>query len=398
MSDSRTEGRRPGSRKFRPALDGRLEERVMLNGTPPMSLREYLGTARGILRNPQPRVAYNANWPPFLQNAPQFNREFRRIPAAATQTIRGGKAANVITVNGTQYRIQLAYMTNTVGTSTVEGTAGNYSQGSGTAPLAQIQPANYPQAPGTVRVYPMPGGKIGIIVDGSTENTQLTINPLPHGIRKGYAHSYAYGMSGQTHLVNVGQITVNSGRIGSIEGYHTANLSGPIVIGDNTTVDRIAFNAILPGASIRTGGSLNTLEVLQSITLNTGTNIEIGRDLNLLNAGGNIDLSNGSQFKIGRDLAAVLQPPKGTGTGSNVLTLNLNLVGTTFSGILPPQVGTYIQGNLTVGPGSAFVIGRNVNQPIYIIGDIIGASRIVIPNSTVQPPGNTLLNLGQVIP
>ena len=31
-----------------------------------------------------------------------------------------------------------------------------------------------------------------------------------------------------------------------------------------------------------TGGTVNTLDVLQGITLKTGTNIQIGRDLNLL--------------------------------------------------------------------------------------------------------------------
>ena len=225
-------------------------------------------------------------------------------------------------------------------------------------------------------------------------NTELTINPLPQPIRKGYAHSYAYGQSGKDHLLNVGQITVNSGSIGAIEGFHSADLSGPVVISGTQTVDRIAFNSIQPGASIVTGGSLNTLDVLQGITLNTGTSIQIGRDLNLLNVGQNIDLSNGSQIKIGRDIGAILQPPKGTGTGSNVLTLNFNTLGNIVAGNLPGSVSAFIQGNLNVGPGSAFVIGRNVAQSIYILGNITGASRVVIPSSTVSPTSNTLLNPG----
>ena len=161
----------------------------------------------------------------------------------------------------------------------------------------------------------MPNGAIGIVVDGSTPNTELTINPLPKAIRKGYAHSYAYGLGGETHLINIGQITINSGTIGSIEGFHTADLSGPINIPSTATVDRIAFNAILPGASITTGGTVNTLDVYQGITLNTGTSIQIGNpsvnidnsivpvgDLNLLNVGGNIVLENGSQIIVGRDI------------------------------------------------------------------------------------------------
>jgi hypothetical protein len=389
------EGRRSPTRVFRPALDGRLEDRILLSGK--QTLHQYVGTSLGILRHPQPHVAYNLNMPPFALNAARWNRQFRTIHAAASQTIRGGQAVNVVSVDGTHYRIQLSYISNTVATSAGDGAGGTYTQATPSPASSIIQPTTYPQPQGVVRVYAMPGGRLGIIVDGSTPNTELTINPLPHPIRKGYAHSYAYGMAGQTHLINIGQITINSGSIGAIEGFHSADLSGPVVIGAPTTVDRIAFNAILPGASIQTGGSLNTLDVLQGITLNTGTSIVIGRDLNLLNAGADIILSNGSQINIGRDLGAVLQPPKGTGTGSNVLTLNLNLVGTQFTGNLPPEVSTFIQGNLTIFPGSAFVVGRAVDQPIYIIGDINGASRVVIPHSNVTS-GSTLLNLGTVTP
>jgi hypothetical protein len=170
------------------------------------------------------------------------------------------------------------------------------------------------------------------------------------------------------------------------------------VVPGTTTVDRIAFNSLQPGASIQTGGDLNTLDVLQGITLTTGTNIQIGRDLNLLNVGQNITLSGGSQILIGRDMGAVLQPPKGTGTGANVLSLNLSLVGTTFTGTVPPEVSAYIQGNVTIDPGSAFVVGRNVDQPIFIIGNVSGSSRVVIPHSTVVPVTNTIITPGTVNP
>ena len=40
------------------------------------------------------------------------------------------------------------------------------------------------------------------------------------------------------------------------------------------------------------------------------------------------------------------------------------------------------------------MIGRTVDNPIYIIGNITGASRVVIPKSNVTPPSNTLINLG----
>ena len=345
MSDSRTKRRRPSSRAYRPALDGQLEDRVLLSK---QTLHQYLGTNLGLLKHPKAGVAFHVNVPPFALNAPRWNRHFRVIHAAAVQTIRGGQAANVVSVDGSHFRIQLGYESNTVATAAGDGAGGTYTQSTPTPASTVIQPTEFPQPIGTLRVYAMPNGEVGIIVDGSNDNTELTINPLPTPIRKGYAHSYAYGQSGVTHILNIGQITVNSGSIAAIEGFHTANLVGPLVVGGTATVDRIAFNAINPGASITVGGTLNTLDVLQGITLtgptttSTGStstgNIEIGRDLNLLNVGQNIDLPNGSQILIDRHLGAVLQPPKGTGTGSNVLSLNLPST-TTLVAAPPETVG-----------------------------------------------------------
>ena len=42
------------------------------------------------------------------------------------------------------------------------------------------------------------------------------------------------------------------------------------------------------------------------------------------------------------------------------------------------------------------MIGRAVDNPIYIIGNITGASRVVIPKSNVTPLSNTLISLGSV--
>ena len=385
MSDSRTKRRRPSSRAYRPALDGKLEDRVLLST---QTLHQYLATNLGLLKHPQAGVAFHVNVPPFALHAPRWNRHFRVIHAAAVQTIRGGQAANVVAVDGSHFRIQLGYESNTVATAAGDGAAGTYTSSTQEPALSNDQPTELPQPIGTVRVYAMPNGEVGIIVDGSNDNTELTINPLPTPIRVGYSKSYAYGQAGVTHILNIGQITVNSGEIGAIEGFHTANLVGPLVVGGTTTVDRIAFNSIEPGASITVGGTLNTLDILQGITL-TGTNIEIGRDLNLFNVGGNINLSNGSQILIGRDMGAVLQPPKGTGTGSNVLTLNFTTLANTITTLTtPPSVSAYIQGNIIIGPGSAFVLGRSVDETIWVIGNIDPASfsRIVIPHSNVTPP------------
>jgi len=396
MSDSRTKRRRPSSRAYRPALDGKLEDRVLLS----LTLHQYLHTSQALLNNPKPRAAYYHKIPPFLgQGAPPFQHGFRVIHAAAVQTIRGGQAANVVSVDGSHFRIQLGYISNTVATSAGDGAGGTFTQSTPTPASTIIQPTEFPQPIGTLRVYAMPNGEVGIIVDGSNDNTELTINPLPTPIRKGYAHSYAYGQSGVTHILNIGQITVNSGSIGAIEGFHTANLVGPLS-GPNgaalgsTTIDRIAFNAImpqpgstLPGPSINVGGTLNTLDVLQGITLSaTNQNIVIGRDLNLLNVGQNIDLSNGSSITIDRNLGAVLQPPKGTGTGSNVLSINLPA--TTTQVAQPPQtaVSGYIQGNIKIEKTSSsnFFVGGSIFYPLYIIGNVDGTDKI----NFVTTPGH----------
>ena len=83
---------------------------------------------------------------------------------------------------------------------------------------------------------------MGIIVDGSTQNTELTINPLGQPQKKGFAHSFAYGESTRGHVLNIGQITINSGQIGAIEGFQDTELSGPLVANGTAAIDRIAFD------------------------------------------------------------------------------------------------------------------------------------------------------------
>jgi hypothetical protein len=98
MSDIRTEGRRSPSRAYRPALDGRLEDRVLLTGAK-QTLHQYLATQQGLLKHPAAKVAFHKNVPPFALNAPRWNRQFRVIHATASQSIRGGQAANVVSVD-----------------------------------------------------------------------------------------------------------------------------------------------------------------------------------------------------------------------------------------------------------------------------------------------------------
>jgi hypothetical protein len=392
MSESRTNGGRARSRVFRPCLDGRLEDRVLLSSAA-SKIKDQLALSGDLLRHPGARNGYNLKHPPQLgRGAPEIHGKVRlRAGVAATETARGGQNVE-INSGGTHYMVSLSYTSNTLATNVAEGLDGQSgaSNSSTSAALVSQASATYPQPVGVVRAYAMPGHRVGIIVDGSTQNTELTINPLGQQQRLGYAKSFAYGQASLGHLLNVGQLTVNTGQIGDIEGYQSAVLSGPLVAKGTTSIDRIAFDAILPGASITTGGDVNTLDVLNGITL-TGTNIDIGRDLNLLNVGGSITLSNGSDFIVGRNLGLVSQPPKGTGTGTNVLTLNYTSVSNSIVQVSIPAVGSYIEGNVTVNPGSLFEIGAtapgDIDNTMYVEGtvtaDFTSAGAITTSSTTV---------------
>ena len=281
--------------------------------------QRFVTASAYLLKHPSARQAYNLKQPPFLSNnAPHFNNvhRFRVKTAIATQTARGGQAVEVTALDGSHYMVKLSYTSNTIATNTAEGSNGQLGDASTVAAnsLVSQQTANYPQPIGTVRAYAMSGGRVGIIVNGSTANTDLTINPLGEPQVKGFAHSFAYGESGRNHLLNIGQISVNSGTIGAIEGFQDAELSGPLQVAGSSSIDRIAFAAILPGASITTGGDVATLDVLNQIDLSgSGTGITIGRDLDLLNVGGSITLSNGANFQIDRDLGLVSPAAQGDG-------------------------------------------------------------------------------------
>jgi hypothetical protein len=387
MMVSRANGRKAASRAFRPALDGRLEDRVLLTRQ-----IKLIDVAHGLLKHTKPRAAYNVKQPPqFARDSPVFNRGrgFKQHFAVGVQTTRGGQNVEITALDGSHYMVTLSYTSNTLATNSAEGANGQGGASSPTSNSEQVlqQNARYPQPIGTVRAYPMPGGRVGIIVDGSTLNTELAINPLGIPQKKGFAHSFAYGESNRGHILNIGQITINSGSIGGILGFQSAALSGPLVSDGPGAIDRIAFAQLLPGASITTGGDVNTLDVLNSVELSgAGTGIFVGRDLNLLNVGNSIQLSNGAAISIGRNLGLVSQPPKGTGTGSNVLLLNFNqLTQTTITVALPQPVGTFIQGNVVINPGSQFLVGSNIVNLMYVEGGISGFSRLLVNAST--PPG-----------
>lgn len=356
MSVDRKEGRRTNHRAFRPTLEHEtLETRVLMSGK---ASRLPGGV---FLRNPKPGVAFENNNPQFLsKGAPRFPvAQFPRGNKVAVQTAHGGQTVIVAAPDGSHFRISLTQFIPPAGQGQSQTSTGSTVPGTQNPIQGQVPGAGVVQPIGTVRAYAMPRGRVGLIVDGTTTQSELNISPEPFPQRKGYAHSFAYGQANQSKVLNVGQITVNSGQIGAILGFHTADLSGPLVSQGTTAVDRIAFNNLLPGASIQTGGDLNTLDILNSVKLDRGPGIVIGRDLNLFNVGQDLTLLNGASVNVGRFLGATPQPPKGTGTGSNFLALNQALLGTGTSTSLPSLSG-YVQGDVLIGAGSIFTAAAGI--------------------------------------
>jgi hypothetical protein len=340
------------------------------------------------LKHPQPGVAYNHQRPRFRVGTsahPFPIAHFPRGSHVATEVAHGGQSVVVGTPDGSHFLIQLTQFIPPPGEG-VTSTSSTSSNVPGSQNLIQgQQPGGGAVQPiGTVRAYAMPGGRVGLILDGTTTQSELDISPYPFKQRKGYAHSFAYGQTTQSHILNIGQITVNSGEISAILGYHTADLSGPLVVQGTTPVDRIAFQDLLPGAAIFTGGDLNTLDVLNSVNLNSGPGIFVGRDLNLLNVGQDINLSNGASIFVGRFLGTAPQPPKGTATGSNFLAINQALLGT-GTAISVPSLSGYVQGNINIGPGSTFTALNGIANSSIVNSStgITGAPTVFLVNGTV---------------
>jgi hypothetical protein len=376
MSVNRSEGRRKTDRAFRPTLEGgSLESRLLLSKLPQSFF----------LKHPNIGIAYKANQPPFRHGTHANPFPIAPVPRGTqvrAEVAHGGQSIILATPNGSRFELSITFYSPSTVTGPTTSTTGQ-------APIqGQIPGTGVIQPQGTVRAYAMSGGRVGIILDGTTAASELTISPLPQTQRKGYAHSFSYGMASVTHILNVGQITVNSGVIGAIEGFHTAELSGPLTfnaspqINSGTpAVDRLAFYALLPGASIVTAGDVNTLDILNGVNLTSGPGIVIGRDLNLLNVGQDLDLNGGASLDVGRFLATVAQPPKGTGTGSNLLAQNQALVGTGTSSSTQ-SLATYIQGNLNLGTGSSLKVNFGIADS-SLISSIVNGNTISVPASAL---------------
>jgi hypothetical protein len=308
MSENRTRGRLASQRAFRPTLDGQLESRFLLSG---------------------------AARPAALHAAPAHRVQI--------QNANGGRSVIITDSDRAQFEVTLT---------------------------SSLQVSTQPQITvGTVRARPMSGGRVALTVFGTTADSILAINPVIKSALTGAAHDFAAGQAANDGLLHVGKIRVITGKINSILGYHSADLSGPIAALATTPVNRIAFQAILPGASIAVGGDLDTLDVLTTLNVSGGPGITVGRDLNWIDTGGNLILNDGSSLVVGRDIGLVAQPAKGTG---------------------PAGQGGFVLGNLVIGTGSQMVIGRSLAAPFVVDGNGTGLSQVVVGtplNTFVFRPG-----------
>ena len=212
---------------------------------------------------------------------------------------------------------------------------------------------------GVVHAKPMSGGRVELIVLGSTDLSVLSINPYVPPRVKGLAHTFPVKYAHQDGLLHIGSILIESGKISEIDGYHTADLSGPINISGNGVVNRIAFQSLKPGAMIATSPdtTLNTLDVLNNIDLSGGPGIALGRDLNSFSVGGNLTLSGGSSIVVGRDLGLMPQAAQGTGPGTQ---------------------GALVQGNVVINDGSTLTIQRTLQGIFLVNGTFTGSNNVQI--------------------
>lgn len=327
MSGDRVKGRRRSRPEFRPTLDGRLEPRFLLTNV----------------------GSHN-------QRAAQHSGG-RLLGGFYLQTGFGGQLVEITTPDGGIFNVS---------TLNVNG----ISAGAG-----------------SVRARPVPRDpqhRVDLFVYNSTDSTVLTIDPQRQIFNLHDAHQFNSLTANSSPFLNIRNINLinrhGQTQIGQVLGYHSATFSGTLNVTSPAPVDRIAFEAIGPGARITTGGDVNTLDVAQNVSLGPGDYLHVGRDLNATQINGNINIGAGAQFVIGRDFAATVQPAKGSepafpisqATNSGGLVTSTTLF---TSGV--------IGGNISIDPAGLFEIGRRPDNVLQIHGAFVGVN-VDTPNLSIN--------------
>jgi hypothetical protein len=243
------------------------------------------------------------------------------------------------------------------------------------------------QGGGVVRAYPMVGGRWGLKLIGTNNQSVVTINPVVDSEIKQSAHTFNTRQTTYNGMINIGAISVVNGSVNDIEGYKTAVLSGPLIAMGTNPIDRLAFDAIAPGANIITGGDVNTLDVATSVILSgAGTGINIGRNLNFLSTFGDVDVINGANFIVGNDVGLTAQLAKGTGP-SSILTNSTTLASTNINTQFSYQAFAIV-GNVFIAPGSTMTFGGAIDSQLFVSGTFTGADKLIARGLRVLAENN----------
>lgn len=321
MADSGTRQ----SRKYQPSLDGLgLEERALMTA---------VQVLQGLPTNQQyPKaLSSNPNTRNFIRLGNHLTMIHVRSHKVMTNTAYGGMATLIQDIDG---ELWTAYVQD---------------------PLDKRAKA------GTIRAIPDTGGRVKLIIDGTTENTELVIEPFNRVRPTNLAHAFSAQLGRQNKTLGVSDILISSGKINQILGYRTVDLSGTVTIAGDTPVSRIAVSSISGAAGIITGGDLNTLNVYNNAVFDGGKGIQVGRDLNWTTVYGNLEFRNGANFIVGRDVGLNTQPDKGTTAGGK---------------------GGVINGNMYIAPTSTWQVGRAVASPFLIQGRFDGTNHVLIPSGS----------------
>jgi len=338
MASSRDRSEARQNRRFQPQSQ---------SSTQPLESRALMSVVQ-VLQRPNPRSQY-----PLASSSNPNSRNFRHL-GNGLETIHI-RSRNVITTSA-------------------HGGLGTLIQDiDGEFWVAWLSNPLEPRSiPGTVRAYPDTGGRVKLLVDGTTENTELIIEPYARVRPRNQAHQFSAQVGRQDNLLHISDIIVSSGRLNSVLGHRTADLSGVLTIAGDTPVSRIALSSIQPGASIVVGGDLNTLNVYNNAVFDGGVGLRVARDLNQLTVYGDLEFRNGALFTVGRDIGLTPQPAKGTSAAG---------------------VGGEITGNMYIGPTSLWTVGRAVDSTFLIKGRLDGSNRISIPTG-----GSNVVALGGYYP
>lgn len=155
----------------------------------------------------------------------------------------------------------------------------------------------------------------------------------------------------------IGNITIRSGQLGSIQGPGTVDLLGsvtPIV----NSMSTIELNGIGPNAKLDVEGGLGSLTV-NAIELGAAGHVNVQGSVNGAITLGEV-MMNGGQFAIGGDVA-----------GKLTVSGNVDLAqGATFSIGRDVLGGMTVAGDMTLDSNGSFSVGRELDG-LTVTGDVV---------------------------